>query len=834
MSVEGSTVSLEELLEHERWVRNLAADLVHDPGAADDLVQRTWLAALQSPRARRPRAWLRSVVHNLWVSDGREERNRLDYESRSFEARHSRGPAEELFVRERRELVVTAVRRLEAPYRDVLLLYYFEGSSSVEIAARLGIPEGTVRWRLKRGREELRERLGPERASPHWLGALIVGFGEREASVGSSWAASVLRRLSLWKASLWQALLVLAVVSTGVFFLVKEDELPRRSTAVSSPSDSAPSVADRGAAQAPVRVPGALPEQSTVPELEAQGERESAAPHERATLRVVDLAGRSVAEAEVRIVRADGVRSCGRTAADGTLALELLDADYDGSGYQRQVGCVGLAARIEGGVWSQIHHYPRELVASTGGALQLQLDPLPLGASLSGTVRDPAGAPIAGVLVLVRTNSGLDQRDMGGGIWTTGAAERMRTDATGRYEVGGIPASTVEVSFSAEGYVDARSTLRLLAGEAHGLDGDLARGAELVGQVRDEEGEPLAKVEVGYEPLVRVGPYDGQSLPGYRARLFGFAGVVHTDRDGRFRLTGIPPGPRQLYALDAEGSRVAFETVELDAASVVEWSPRVRERLPLAVHVADASDRPLAGMSVYAQTIDRERSWRRIAITDEDGFAFLVDWREFPIYLTAYPPLLLGEPGKAVTLHRFTEEPVELTWEPSPTRFLRGLLLDEHEAPLQAADLIAYKVGSTASAKISTLYEDGSFEGELPPGVFRVFAAVPGRGAFFAGRVDLTHGDAPPLRIVLPESVQLIPPEERSMRATVELVAVVDPSRPHPREVPIFREEVWPDERLEVLPGNYVLRIEGQQADYRFQVPAGEASFEISSVPWQR
>ena len=54
---------IESLLEHSTWIRGLAAQLASDPGTADDLVQKTWLAALQRPpgSARDPRSlrrWL--------------------------------------------------------------------------------------------------------------------------------------------------------------------------------------------------------------------------------------------------------------------------------------------------------------------------------------------------------------------------------------------------------------------------------------------------------------------------------------------------------------------------------------------------------------------------------------------------------------------------------------------------------------------------------------------------------------------------------------------------------------------------------------------------------
>ncbi|MBQ7370641.1 MAG: RNA polymerase sigma factor [Blautia sp.] len=47
--------------------------------------------------------------------------------------------------------------RLDEKYRMVLILYYLEGFRTGEIAQILGMPETTVRTRLKRGRERLAE-----------------------------------------------------------------------------------------------------------------------------------------------------------------------------------------------------------------------------------------------------------------------------------------------------------------------------------------------------------------------------------------------------------------------------------------------------------------------------------------------------------------------------------------------------------------------------------------------------------------------------------------------------------------------------------------------------
>lgn len=55
--------------------------------------------------------------------------------------------------------LTNAVSSLNEDLRNITVLYYFEDMSTVEIAKLLEIPEGTVRSRLSRAREKLRERM---------------------------------------------------------------------------------------------------------------------------------------------------------------------------------------------------------------------------------------------------------------------------------------------------------------------------------------------------------------------------------------------------------------------------------------------------------------------------------------------------------------------------------------------------------------------------------------------------------------------------------------------------------------------------------------------------
>lgn len=68
-------------------------------------------------------------------------------------------PAAEKAENETNEAVIAAVRGLPEKYRAVVEMYYYEEMSCTEIAAALKMNEATVRTRLKRGRERLKNEL---------------------------------------------------------------------------------------------------------------------------------------------------------------------------------------------------------------------------------------------------------------------------------------------------------------------------------------------------------------------------------------------------------------------------------------------------------------------------------------------------------------------------------------------------------------------------------------------------------------------------------------------------------------------------------------------------
>ena len=140
-------------------LRRYARALAGDRAAADDLVQDTLERALAKLHLYRRgtdlRAWLFTVMHNVYVNQLRAARPGVQLDEEMPE--HSQ-PARESEGLELRDLD-RAIRRLPPEQREVLLLVVLEDMSYEQTAGSLGIPIGTVMSRLARAREKLRAML---------------------------------------------------------------------------------------------------------------------------------------------------------------------------------------------------------------------------------------------------------------------------------------------------------------------------------------------------------------------------------------------------------------------------------------------------------------------------------------------------------------------------------------------------------------------------------------------------------------------------------------------------------------------------------------------------
>lgn len=172
-------LSEKDLLEgHSALVYNLAFRLVGNEQDAEDLAQDAMIRALKAfPRFRgecQVSTWLYRITVNTWKNRVRSEKRRgfwkkvtfgllgdSDEEESLAEKLPSGEPALDagLETEDRAAAVQRALRELEPSSRAVIVLRDLEGQSYEEIALQLGLPEGTVKSRLNRGREALKQRL---------------------------------------------------------------------------------------------------------------------------------------------------------------------------------------------------------------------------------------------------------------------------------------------------------------------------------------------------------------------------------------------------------------------------------------------------------------------------------------------------------------------------------------------------------------------------------------------------------------------------------------------------------------------------------------------------
>jgi RNA polymerase sigma-70 factor, ECF subfamily len=156
-----------------RWqgpLINLAYRFCRDRGRAEEMAQEAFLRAYRALEQWRKDAvfstWLFALATNLYRSELRRIPPRTVPLDDVAEPRDPRTADGGLEATDRDHAVRRAVLALPAKYREALILFYFHDLDVPAAAKSLGLPEGTVKARLFRGRELLRRKLPEVMAVP--------------------------------------------------------------------------------------------------------------------------------------------------------------------------------------------------------------------------------------------------------------------------------------------------------------------------------------------------------------------------------------------------------------------------------------------------------------------------------------------------------------------------------------------------------------------------------------------------------------------------------------------------------------------------------------------
>jgi RNA polymerase sigma factor (sigma-70 family) len=199
-------------------VRGVCQRVLADPHDADDAFQATFLVLVRKARQLRDPdrigPWLYGVAR------------RVATKARKRSARHRHESSVEVCAQDESSMewfdvmpiLDDELGRLSAKHRDVLILCLLDGASAQEAATRMGCPVGTVKSRLARARETLRDRLATRGIAPAVALAILSSTDAFSSPVSPALARATLELLGG------------SPVAPGVFALtrgVRSNMLPR-------------------------------------------------------------------------------------------------------------------------------------------------------------------------------------------------------------------------------------------------------------------------------------------------------------------------------------------------------------------------------------------------------------------------------------------------------------------------------------------------------------------------------------------------------------------------------------------------------------------------------
>jgi RNA polymerase sigma-70 factor, ECF subfamily len=172
----GESRAYEELLARfQQPVYALALRLLDDPSESADVVQEVFLKVFRNIGSFRGQSSLKTWIYRITVNEAhnarrwffRHRRREVELDSDPDETRHWKdlipdghlSPFDVAFEREQQVMIEAALEKLSPIFREAVVLRDISDMSYEEIAEVLGVSLGTVKSRILRGREALREVL---------------------------------------------------------------------------------------------------------------------------------------------------------------------------------------------------------------------------------------------------------------------------------------------------------------------------------------------------------------------------------------------------------------------------------------------------------------------------------------------------------------------------------------------------------------------------------------------------------------------------------------------------------------------------------------------------
>jgi RNA polymerase sigma factor (sigma-70 family) len=546
---------------HGPMVLGACRRLLRHEQDAEDAFQATFLTLARHPGSVRRRealaSWLYGVAYRTAMKAKRSAARRRNHEARLRDRRPPAAPSPTWD--DVQAVLDEEIQRLPESFRSAFVFCVLDGKTVPAAAAELGVKEGTLSWRLARARQRLRQRLARRgiqlsavlaalalareagrAAVPAALAGATVRFGLSAAAGGpaaaipshvAALAAGVTRAMCLSKAKTATALLVvLGLVVAGASALTRR--------ALATPPEAAKPQA--GARPSAAVKPGPAGEKDG--RVEVRG-------------RVLDPEGKPVPGAKLVFVYASAEKAPDKiwatSAADGGFQFSFARTIADpGFGNAWDHTYVVAAAEGHGFAWARVR-------PETAGDLTLRL--VKDDVQIRGRVLDLQGKPVAGATVRIDDEllvpAGGGNGPVGAdltGLRSAGFARMfppVKTGADGRFQVAGVGRERV-ATLRVEGPTIATQQVKAVT-----------RPADKAGPGR--RGVPFDLLTVPTRPVVGVVSDKGTGTPlaGVVIRSYkiggaeDFNGLVRTttDKEGRYRLVGLPKGQGNVIIAEPWG-----------------------------------------------------------------------------------------------------------------------------------------------------------------------------------------------------------------------------------------------------------------------------------------